>query len=333
METRGNVLILGATGGIGGETARRLMRDKWNVRALKRGLDGSERKEGILWIGGDALDKEHVTAAAADCSVIVHAVNPPGYRNWKNLVLPMLRNTISAAERNGALIVLPGTFYNYGPDAFPLIGEDAQQSPLTKKGAIRVQMEKELESYSKRGGRVLILRAGDYFGPHAGNNWFSQGLIKPGKLPKAIANPGRPGTGHQWGYLPDIADTIAALLARREELEHFARFHMQGHWDPDGTEMVKAIQRTLAHMESAAKIEPFPWWFMYIAAPFNATLRELLEMRYLWRQSVRLDNTKLVNFLGAEPYTPLDKAVRMTLQGLGCLNNASTPGPPDQQIT
>lgn len=29
METRGKVLILGATGGIGGETARRLIQKKW----------------------------------------------------------------------------------------------------------------------------------------------------------------------------------------------------------------------------------------------------------------------------------------------------------------
>lgn len=319
METRGKVLILGATGGIGGETARRLIREKWDVRALKRGLHGSEQNGGIQWIGGDALDADQVAAAATDCSVIVHAVNPPGYRNWKHLVLPMLRNTIGAAERNDALIVLPGTVYNYGPDAFPLLREDAQQMPVTKKGAIRVQMEKELEAYTQRGGRVLIVRAGDFFGPHAGNNWFSQGLIKPGKLPGVITNPGSPETGHQWAYLPDIAETIAALLARRKELDPFARFHMQGHWDPDGREMARAIQRTTANYGGVAKIQSFPWWFMYMAAPFNPTLRELLEMRYLWRQSVRLDNSKLVNFLGAEPHTPLDEAVQMTLEGLGCI--------------
>ena len=219
METRGKVLILGATGGIGGETARRLIQKKWDVRALKRGLHGSERRGDIQWVGGDALDPEQVAAAAADCSAIVHAVNPPGYRNWKHLVLPMLRNTIGAAERTGALIVLPDTVYNYGPDAFPLVREDAPQMPVTKKGAIRVQMEKELEAYSQRGGRVLILRAGDFFGPRAGNNWFSQGLIKPGKLPGVISNPGSHETGHQWAYLPDVAETIAALLERREELE------------------------------------------------------------------------------------------------------------------
>ena len=186
-------------------------------------------------------------------------------------------------------------------------------------------MEKELAAYSQRGGRVLIVRAGEFFGPRAGNNWFSQGLIKPGKLPGVITNPASFATGHQWAYLPDVAETIAALLARREELEPFARFHMQGHWDADGSEMVSAIQRTAARYGGMAKIQSFPWWLMYLAAPFNATLRELLEMRYLWRQPVRLDNTNLVNFLGAEPHTPLDEAVHATLQGLGCIDRTEMP--------
>lgn len=328
METKGKVLILGATGGIGSETARRLIEEKWEVRALKRGLQGSEQRNGIQWMPGDALDPEQVKAAASGCDVIVHAVNPPGYRNWKGLVLPMVRNTIKAAEQNNALIVLPGTLYNYGPDAFPLIRENARQRPLTRKGAIRVEMEQELAAWSQRGGRVLIVRAGDFFGPHAGNNWFSQGLVKPGSLPTVINNPGTPGIGHQWAYLPDMAATVAALLARRDELEPFACFQMQGHWDPDGSTMSRAIQRTVASYGGAAKIQSFPWWLTYLAAPFSTTLREILEMRYLWRQPVRMDNTKLVTFLGAEPHTPLDEAIETTLQGLGCIRHAARPRPP-----
>ena len=40
---------------------------------------------------------QDVRAAAEGCSVIVHAVNPPGYRRWSELVLPMLDHTIAAA--------------------------------------------------------------------------------------------------------------------------------------------------------------------------------------------------------------------------------------------
>ncbi len=64
--------------------------------------------------------------------------------------------------------------------------------------------------------------------------------------------------GHQWAWLPDVAATIAALLARRRELEPFARFHMQGHWDPDGSEMSQAIQRVVARYGGRAVVKSFP---------------------------------------------------------------------------
>ena len=60
------------------------------------------------------MSREDVIAAASGCSVIVHAVNPPGYRRWSELVLPMLDSTIAAACSVGATIVLPGTVYNFG---------------------------------------------------------------------------------------------------------------------------------------------------------------------------------------------------------------------------
>ncbi len=245
--TNGNTaLVLGATGGIGGEVARRLRDGGWNVRALQRRAppDG-EQRDGMTWVRGDAMNAADVTAAAAGCSVIVHAVNPPGYRRWAELVLPMLDNTIAAARSVGATIVLPGTVYNFGPDAFPVLTEDSPQHPLTRKGAIRVAMERRLSVASTAGARVLIVRAGDFFGPAAGNNWFSQGLVKPGKPVTAVSYPGRRGVGHQWSYLPDVAQVMVELLARRDALEPFATFHLAGHWDKDGSEMVTAIQRVV----------------------------------------------------------------------------------------
>ena len=321
MGINSTVLVLGATGGIGGEVARQLRDAGWDVRALRRTTTQAiERRDGIQWIRGDALDRDDVMNAAAGCSVIIHAVNPPGYRRWSELVLPMLDNTIAAAATQGATIVLPGTVYNYGPDAFPLLTEDTPQRPMTRKGAIRVEMEQRLQKASREGARVLIVRAGDFFGPNAGSSWFSQGLVKQGRPVKTISYPGRRGVGHLWSYLPDVGRTVVELLARRDTLDAFASFHMEGHWDADGTQMSDAIRRVVAHRTGTApRVAAFPWWLLALASPFVTTLREMGEMRYLWRTPVRMSNARLVAALGHEPHTPLDEAVEATLAGMGNL--------------
>jgi nucleoside-diphosphate-sugar epimerase len=320
------VLVLGATGGIGGEVARQLRDAGWHVRGLTRGAGRPDASAGVEWIQGDAMNAADVARAALGATVIVHAVNPPGYKRWAELVLPMLDHTIAAARSTRAAIVLPGTVYNFGPEAFPLIDEDAPQRPVTKKGAIRVEMEARLQRASKEGTQVIIVRAGDFFGPNAGNNWFSQGLVKPGKPVGKISMPGARGVGHEWSYLPDVARTMVELIARRDSLDTFARFHMAGHWDADGTQVAAAIRRVVARRTGREpKAAAFPWWLLTLAAPFNTTFRELREMRYLWREPIRMSNARLVAALGHEPHTPLDDAIEATLTGLGCLAPSARP--------
>lgn len=310
-------LVLGATGGIGGEVARRLAAAGWRIRALNRRARTGAPTDAFEWVVGDAMAAGDVARAAAGASLIVHAVNPPGYRNWGRLVLPMLDNSVAAARANGARILLPGTVYNYGPDAFPDLTEDKPQRAATVKGRIRVEMERRLATLAASGdAKVLIVRAGDFFGPRAANNWFSQGLVKPGKRPRSITAPGKPGIGHQWAYLPDVAETMVRLI-ERGGLDDFATFHMAGHWDGDGTEMIAAIRRVLG--DPAIPTTRLPWLAMRLASPFVPMFRELLEMKYLWDRPVRLRNDRLVATLGSEPRTPLDDAVRATLVGLRCL--------------
>jgi nucleoside-diphosphate-sugar epimerase len=314
-------LVLGATGGIGGEVALALSETGWRVRSLHRDPERAARSAPHLthvqWVAGDAMLREDVLEAAHGADCIVHGVNPPGYRNWRGLALPMLESSIAAAKASRARLVFPGTVYNFGPDALPNLTERSPQNPLTRKGEIRVEMEKRLEAASRDGVRTLIVRAGDFFGPHTGNSWFAQGLIKPGRPVSSILYPGRPDVGHAWAYLPDVAATIVKFLEREGDLAEFDVFHFGGHWFEAGIEMAHTIQRVVG--EPKPRIGRFPWALVYGLSPFVTVFREMLELRYLWQRPVRLDNAKLVAFLGTEPHTPIDGAVRSTLEGLGCL--------------
>ncbi|HEV2548696.1 MAG TPA: SDR family NAD(P)-dependent oxidoreductase [Stellaceae bacterium] len=74
-------LVIGATGGIGSETAVALLRRGWRVRAMTRDKARAERDftrlGAVQWIAGDAMRESDVVAAARGASLIVHAVNPP----------------------------------------------------------------------------------------------------------------------------------------------------------------------------------------------------------------------------------------------------------------
>lgn len=312
-------LILGATGGIGGTVAREMLRRGWKVRALHRDPGKARRTAGleeVEWVSGDSMQADTVVAAARGVDVIVHMVNPPGYHNWAGLVLPMLESTIRAARASNARIVIAGSVYNYGPDAFPTLTEQSPEHPTTRKGAIRVEVEQRLRDASQDGVKTLVVRAGDFFGLGSGNSWFAQ-VAAPGKALTKVVYPGPPDVGHAWAYLPDLATTMVELLERSDRLADFETFHFEGHWFERGVAFAEAVRRAAGKPD--LPIRSFPWWLAWLVSPFVEVMRELREMRYLWQTPVRLDNRKLVSFLGQEPHTPIDEALRTSLRAAGNL--------------
>lgn len=219
MAQRKTVLVLGATGGIGGAIAAALLRHGWQVRGMARDAVSASHRANphIEWVQGDALSRDDVVRVASGVAMIVHAVNPPGYRNWGKLVLPMIDNTIAAARAaGGARVVLPGTIYNYDPARTPIIDAGSPQAPHSRKGAVRVALEQRLADASPE-VPSLILRAGDFFGPGVRSSWFAQAMVTPGKLVNRIVNPAK-GAGHSWAYLPDLAEAFARLMNAEDML-------------------------------------------------------------------------------------------------------------------
>lgn len=318
-----HALVLGATGGIGSAIAAALIHRGWQVRALARNpQDATQQWKGPgpapRFVQGDAMERDQVVSAATagvDVITIIHAVNPPGYRNWATLAPPMLDNSIAAARAaGGARVVLPGTIYNYDPATTPVVDQNTRQNARSGKGRVRVAMENTLRAAAPD-VPALILRAGDFFGPGARSNWFGQVMVTPGKPLRKVTSMA-PGVPHAYAYLPDLAETFALLLDRPERLAPFELLQFAGHWDATGIAMRDAIRR------AAGRDLPersFPWWLMRLAAPFGGFPREALEIEPVWKNAVRLDNRRLVDLLGAEPHTGLDAAVAATLADLGCL--------------
>jgi nucleoside-diphosphate-sugar epimerase len=315
MTTQKTALVLGATGGVGGAIAAALVRHGWQVRAMARDLSKTVGAPQIIWVKGDAMQQNDVINAAQGASIIVHAVNPAGYRNWDSLVLPMIDNTIAAARSLGGVrVVLPGTIYNFDPTQTPVVLADTPQTAPSRKGKIRIALEARLAAAAPQ-VPSLIVRSGDFFGPGARSSWFSQAMVTAGKPVRRIINPAR-GAGHTWAYLPDLAEAFVQLLAQPDTLLPFEQVQFGGLYDASGSEMTDALRRVTGRN---LRIHVLPWWLLRCLAPLGGFAFEAAEIAPYWRNPMRLDNSRLVQLLGAEPRTDLDVAVRRALCNLGCL--------------
>jgi nucleoside-diphosphate-sugar epimerase len=312
--TQQTALVIGVTGSIGSEVAAALVSRGWQVRALHRNPAAamtSALPQSVQWIKGDAMQLNDVVAAARGTTLIVHAANPPNYRNWRGLALPMLDNTIAAAKAGNARILLPATIYNFGEDAPQILMESSPQNPSSRKGQVRVEMELKLQKASLDGVRSMILRAGDFFGPGAGNSWLTRGMTSSSPLLRSVFYPGPPNIGHSWAYLPDLAETMVRLIECERPMDAFEVVHFRGHWFERGVGLAELVCGVRGM--SPKRIKPFPWWAIKLASPFVDVCHEMLEMRYLWRVPLQLNNEKLRSLIGAEPHTPIEIALAATL--------------------
>ena len=279
MSNPRTALVLGATGGIGGEVARRLAARGWSVRALHRAAGRRRGADGLDWRQGDAMRPADVAAAAEGAALIVHAVNPPGYRDWDRLVLPMLENTIAAARATGARDRAARHGLQLRPGRLPADRREAPQHPVTRKGAIRVAMEARLRAAADGRRAVLVVRAGDFFGPRAGNNWFSQGLVKPGR-PLRARSPCRarpasatPGPTCPTSPRPWRASSRRERAAPLRELPLGRPLGPRRHGDGRGDPPRRSASRL--------PLRRFPWRLLRLAAR-RAAVPRAAEMRYLW---------------------------------------------------
>jgi NAD(P)H-binding len=132
-------VVFGATGGIGRAVTEELLWRGRRVRAVSRrgdGIEGAER------ISVDASQPDAAAAAAAGAVVVYHCVNP-GYTQWPELLPPVSRSILHAAEAAGAKLVYADNLYAYGPVEGPL-REDLPAVATGRKGRARVEVAAEM---------------------------------------------------------------------------------------------------------------------------------------------------------------------------------------------
>ncbi len=281
-------LVMGITGSFGRHVAQALTEQGWTIRVLMRNpANLPSQFSGVQICKGDAADSSSIRVAAQGAELIVYGVNPP-YCDWASTVMPWLDNTATVAEELGMTLVFPGNVYVFDPADGPEFDEASRMRPVNEKGALRQAMEERLQRAAHHGARVIIVRAGDFIAAGAKSAWL-QSLIKKTKHGYALSAPSERSLTHSWAYLPDLARTVAALVASGDRLPSFSVFHFRG-YRLSFNALADAIRSATGQ---TVVLKAFPWWLLRLATPFSAFVRSLFEMRYLWQHELNLSDAKL----------------------------------------
>jgi nucleoside-diphosphate-sugar epimerase len=298
-------VVFGA-GQVGRALAARLAGLGVPVRMVSRHRP-SEPLDGVDWRAADATDPEAATDVAKGASVVYQCLNAP-YTDWPKRFPPLQRGVLTAAERNGALLVSLENVYGYGPTGGEPMTEDLPLAATTVKGRTRAAMTEELLAAADAGRvRIAIGRASDFFGAGATESSLGErvfGNAVAGKRADFIGNPDLP---HTYSYIPDIGAGLATLGTDERAVGEV--WHLPG---PETVSTRALLELVAGDVGHPVGVRTLPKLAVRALGLFNPTIRELVELSYEFEQPFVLDTTKYQSTFGTEG-TPLATAIAATV--------------------
>jgi nucleoside-diphosphate-sugar epimerase len=302
--SKGKVTILGINGHIGQAAAQAFVAAGWQVTGM--GRSDKHRLAGVRFVKGDADSVADMRTAIGDAEVVVNALNLPYHEWFGGRMEAQMARVAEAMGRSGKTMLFPGNIYNFGADLRE-VWPDSPQEPVTPRGALRKRVEEGFRRAAEAGGvQIIILRAGDFFGPRAGLDWFDQAMFREiGKDKVSLL--GKRGVGHSWAYLPDVGRAFEALASVRRTLGAFERFHFAGHFVTP-----EEMQAAIARVAPDVRFGMFPWIMLRLIGLVDPLMREIGKMGYLWRHPMELKDERLDALLGPGFGTGFEEAVAKT---------------------
>lgn len=301
-------VILGATGVIGRELARRLPAYTDRVRLVSRApVRVNDRDE---LVAADLLDAP-ATAAAVQGAEVAYLVVGLKYdaRVWQQQWPRVMANAIDACARHGCALVFFDNVYAYGRVDGPMT-EATPYNPCSRKGEVRAAIATTFMDAVGRGAlRGLIVRAADFYGPGAALSLTHATVterLKAGRTPQWVGNAR---ATHTFTYTPDAAETVARLGNRPEAFGQV--WHALTSKEPMSGEQYVRLACELAGRPYGLQVAPK--WLLALMGLFVPVLRENAEMMYQFDFDYRFDSTKAERALGL-PATPYREGLAATLR-------------------
>ena len=298
-------VVLGK-GPIGSTLTDRLVAAGHDVRVLSR--SGGTSTERVEHVALDAADAVALTAASRGAAVLYNCANPP-YHRWVEQWPPVADALLTAAEATGAVLVVMGNLYGYGPVDGPM-SEDLPLAAPGTKGRVRAAMwEQALARHDAGALRMTEARASDFVGPRVGATGYLGERAVPrvlaGRSVQHIASPDQP---HSWTSVDDVARTLEVLGV--DERAWGRPWHVPTAPPTTYREAVHGLCRAAG--VPPVRVTQLPHLVLRAAGLFSPVLRELEETRYQFTRPYVLDSSAATQVFGLEP-APLEQTLADTV--------------------
>ena len=301
-------LVLGASGGMGYAIVNELSNRGIKVVAFARNKQKLDRlfkaDPNVVIHPGNVFNHIELEQATRDVDVIFQAINIP-YAEWKTNLIPLNEQVISAAKNVLAKIAVVDNIYAYGKSNGERITETTPKNPHTKKGKLRLDMER---LYKNSDVPYLIVHFPDFYGPHAENAQLNY------TIRQIIANKNAQFIGKQHIrrehiYTPDGAKAIVELALREDS--YGQNWNIPAYDVISGEELIKMIRGITGYTKKVSTVTKNMLRFVGI---FDKQMREFVEMQYLAEEPVILSGEKYEKHIGPVPKTAYKDGLKETIQ-------------------
>ncbi|MFF4698952.1 NAD-dependent epimerase/dehydratase family protein [Streptomyces chattanoogensis] len=293
-------------GPAGAATARLLAGKGHSVRVIT--TSGRSPEPGIEHLALDATDSRRLTEAAQGAAAIYSCAAPP-YHRWASEWPPLASSVCAAAEATGAVLVMLGNLYGYGPVDGPMT-EDLPLAATGPKGRVRAAVWEQAQKLHEQGRiKAVEVRASDFFGPGVTDGGHLAARVMPRLLRgRPVTTLGDPDAPHSWTYLPDVAGALVEVAG--EQRAWGRPWHIPTQPALATREMVN---RLAAHAETGpVAVRRLSPAVLGLVSLFSPLLRELKEIRYQFDRPFVAD-TSAYEAAFALRATPVDEQIKATV--------------------
>lgn len=293
-------------GPAGAATARLLAEKGHSVRVVTK--SGRSPEPGIEHVALDAADSKRLIEASQGAAAIYNCAGPP-YHRWASEWPPLASSVCAAAEATGAVLVMLGNLYGYGPVDGPMT-EKLPLAATGPKGRIRAAIWEQARKLHEQGRiKAVEVRPSDFFGPGVTDGGHLAARAMPRLLRgKPVSTLGDPDAPHSWSYLPDVARVLVEVAG--EERAWGRAWHVP-------TEPALSTRGMVDRLAAQSKTGPVTVRrlspaVLGVASVFSPLIRELKEIRYQFDRPFVADASAYEAEFTVRA-TPIDEQIEATV--------------------